>query len=253
MDGPRIWPADWRGVIVSAEWLAQPGSRSIEAAPTEVASRLGSQRAVDLIVAAVALFAVLPLMVIICLLISASDGGSAFFSQVRIGRMGRPFRCWKFRTMAVDAEAVLAAHLASDPEARADWEACHKLRRDPRVTPIGRFLRASSLDELPQFLNVFRGEMSVVGPRPIVPAEIARYHAYFGDYCRCRSRDYRPVAGERPQRRDLRTARGARHAICPVTRRVAGHQDHGGDRAGRPVQAWILLKSGRGAGPVDRR
>jgi exopolysaccharide production protein ExoY len=125
-------------------------------------------------------------MLIVALLIKASDGGSALFCQLRVGHMGRPFRCWKFRTMAVDAEQRLAMYLERDPEARADWEACHKLRRDPRVTPLGRILRISSLDELPQLLNVLSGEMSVVGPRPIVPAEIVRYNSHFGDYCRCR-------------------------------------------------------------------
>jgi exopolysaccharide production protein ExoY len=171
---------------VSVEWLDRPGLHTIEVAAPHQSPGLALQRAVDLVVGVLALFGVLPLMLILALIVWVSQGGSIFFSQVRVGRMGRLFRCWKFRTMVVDAELVLADHLASDPEARADWEASHKLRSDPRVTPFGRFLRASSLDELPQLLNVLAGEMSLVGPRPIVPAEIARYKSNFCHYCSCR-------------------------------------------------------------------
>lgn len=158
----------------------------VEITPLVEAQGLGWQRVVDLTVIAVAIVAVLPFMLLIALAIWASDGGAVFFGHDRIGRMGRLFRCWKFRTMALDADEVLADHLASNPQAQAEWEANHKLRNDPRITPIGRLLRASSLDELPQLWNVLIGEMSVVGPRPIVPAEIARYKSHFFDYCSCR-------------------------------------------------------------------
>ncbi len=93
--------------------------------------------------------------------------------------MGRPFACLKFRTMVVDADAVLEAHLSTHAGARAEWAHTQKLVDDPRVTCLGRFLRASSLDELPQLINVLRGEMSLVGPRPIVTSEIGRYGAHF--------------------------------------------------------------------------
>ncbi|MDB5444854.1 MAG: sugar transferase, partial [Phenylobacterium sp.] len=109
-----------------------------------------------------------------------------FFGHSRIGYEGRSFRCWKFRTMVVDAEARLSALLARDPEARDEWDADHKLRRDPRVTPLGLFLRVTSVDELPQLFNVLTGEMSLVGPRPIVPAEVARYGRRFAHYCSVR-------------------------------------------------------------------
>jgi exopolysaccharide production protein ExoY len=173
-------------VDVSAEWLDQPDLDAIDVTPPHQAQGLVLQRIIDVVIVVLAIFAVLPLMLMIALFIWLNEGGSVFFGQVRVGRMGQLFRCWKFRTMVVNAEQALADHLANDPEARADWEASHKLRNDPRITPFGRFLRASSLDELPQLLNVLVGEMSLVGPRPIVLAEIARYKSNFCDYCRCR-------------------------------------------------------------------
>ena len=110
------------------------------------------------------------------------DGGPAIFAHQRVGQSGRMFPCFKFRTMHVDAEQQLRELLARDPAARAEWEREFKLRNDPRITRIGHFLRRTSLDELPQLFNVIRGEMSLVGPRPIVQAELARYGddvAYF--------------------------------------------------------------------------
>ncbi len=103
------------------------------------------------------------------------DGGSAIFSHQRVGRSGKLFSCFKFRTMCVDAELQLRDLLARDPAARLEWETNYKLRDDPRITGIGKFLRQTSLDELPQLLNVIRGEMSLVGPRPIVQAELDLY------------------------------------------------------------------------------
>jgi undecaprenyl-phosphate galactose phosphotransferase len=102
-------------------------------------------------------------------------GGAAVFSHRRVGRYGRMFSCLKFRTMVPDAESVLRRYLEGDPGARAEWERDFKLKDDPRVTPIGRFLRRTSLDELPQLWNVIKGEMSLVGPRPIIEEELQRY------------------------------------------------------------------------------
>ena len=127
-----------------------------------------------------------PLMLLVAVLIKLGDGGAVLFAHPRIGRGGAPFNCLKFRSMVPDAEARLQALLASDPEARAEWERDHKLTRDPRITALGEFLRRSSLDELPQLFNVLRGEMSLVGPRPIVQAEVARYRRYFTLYCQVR-------------------------------------------------------------------
>ena len=116
-----------------------------------------------------------PLLLLLAVLVKLSSKGSVFYCQRRIGRGYRGFGCLKFRTMRKDADRVLAQVLASDPELRAEFERDFKLKNDPRITPIGTFLRRSSLDELPQFINVLKGEMSVVGPRPIVWDELERY------------------------------------------------------------------------------
>lgn len=126
---------------------------------------------------------ILPLLVIIAVAVSCQDDGPLVFAHKRVGRNGRPFYCLKFRSMAADAEARLAEVLRDDPAARAEWERDHKLKNDPRITPLGAFLRRSSLDELPQLFNVLRGEMSLVGPRPIVFDETLKYGRRFRHYC----------------------------------------------------------------------
>lgn len=107
--------------------------------------------------------------------IAALDGGNPFYKQKRIGRSGRVFTIWKIRTMVPDAEARLAEYLTLNPEARAEWERTQKLKNDPRVTRFGLLLRKTSLDELPQLLNVVVGDMSLVGPRPIMPNQESLY------------------------------------------------------------------------------
>jgi lipopolysaccharide/colanic/teichoic acid biosynthesis glycosyltransferase len=141
-------------------------------------------RAADVVLALLLLILFLPLMALIALTILIADPGPLIFAHTRVGRHGQTFKCLKFRSMRIDAEARLQELLASDPELRAAWDRDHKLPRDPRVTAIGGFLRASSLDELPQLLNVLRGEMSLVGPRPISLAEISRYGRYIEHYFR---------------------------------------------------------------------
>lgn len=143
-------------------------------------------RAMDVIIALVSLVFFAPLMVIIAIISFVSDPGPIFFSQLRIGRHGRMFHCYKFRTMAVNAQERLDEVLRTDPVARAEWARDHKLRNDPRIVGIGRFLRKSSLDELPQIFNVLKGDMSIVGPRPIVMAEADRYGRYLRHYCAVR-------------------------------------------------------------------
>ncbi len=117
----------------------------------------------------------LPLLAIIALLVRLDSPGPVFYGQHRLGQNSQPFVAWKFRSMVPNAEQVLERYLAEHPDLRSQWEQDHKLRYDPRITRIGHFLRRTSLDELPQLLNVLRGEMSLVGPRPIVEEEIARY------------------------------------------------------------------------------
>jgi undecaprenyl-phosphate galactose phosphotransferase len=138
-----------------------------------------TKRVVDMILAPIMLLALAPLLLVLwfyCRL----DGGPACYGHVRVGLHGREFRCLKFRTMMVDADAVLERHLAENEAARAEWDATRKLTADPRVTPMGRLLRASSLDELPQLFNVLQGDMSLVGPRPVVRDELARFYGRRG-------------------------------------------------------------------------
>jgi len=140
-------------------------------------------RLVDIIVSFVALVFLAPVILVTALLVYVTNPGPIFFAHSRLGRDGKPFPCLKFRTMVTDAEERLRAILAEDPTRRLEWALDHKLRDDPRITIIGKFLRSSSIDELPQFYNVLRGHMSLVGPRPIVKAEIVRYGRYYRDYC----------------------------------------------------------------------
>ena len=153
---------------------------------TEIGFEARWRRTVEIMLCLLVLVFFAPLMAVTAIAIKLNDGGPVLFAHRRIGLGGRPFNCLKFRSMAVDAEAQLRAHLARDPAARAEWDRDHKLSRDPRITAVGQFLRRSSVDELPQLFNVLRGDMSLVGPRPIVQAEAARYGRYFADYCRVR-------------------------------------------------------------------
>jgi len=115
-------------------------------------------------------------------MIALTSGGSVFFRQRRIGQHGREFLIWKFRTMSPRADSILAEHLKRNASARDEWNHTHKLRDDPRITRLGRLLRKTSLDELPQILNVFAGDMSFVGPRPIVRAETFKYAERYAYY-----------------------------------------------------------------------
>jgi exopolysaccharide production protein ExoY len=149
--------------------------RSVEREPA-IGGR--AKRTMDLVLAGAALVLLAPFMLLIAALIRMTMGGPVIFTQERIGLNGRPFTFLKFRTMCTDADEVLRNYLASNPAAAAEWRETQKLMRDPRVTRVGRFLRKSSLDELPQLLNVLRGDMSLVGPRPILRSEVWRYGRY---------------------------------------------------------------------------
>lgn len=145
-----------------------------------------SKRSLDLVVACAALLFLLPLFLAIIVVVRASDGGPALYRHRRIGCDGREFDCLKFRTMDPDAQQILQRHLRSDPLAAAEWRRARKLKVDPRVTPLGLVMRKTSVDELPQLINVIRGDMSIVGPRPIVHDEIGHYGAAIEDYFRTR-------------------------------------------------------------------
>jgi len=144
------------------------------------------KRAMDLVLTIVGGVLLLPLLVVLALLVKCTSPGPIFFAQERVGRNGRRFLAWKFRSMRQDAEQILESCLAADPERREEWEKHGKLRDDPRVTTIGRFLRRSSLDELPQLWNVLRGDMSLVGPRPIPTYETERYCRHLPLYLKVR-------------------------------------------------------------------
>jgi Undecaprenyl-phosphate galactose phosphotransferase WbaP len=133
------------------------------------------KRQFDVALALLMILLLWPAMLIVCLLIKALNGGPILFKQQRLGMGGRMFDCLKFRSMVPNADEALLDYLAKEPGARQEWEQNHKLLRDPRVTRLGQFLRKTSLDELPQLFNVLVGDMSLVGPRPIVAAEVVHY------------------------------------------------------------------------------
>ncbi len=134
------------------------------------------KRPFDIIFSLFAILITLPIMILIAVIIKLTDGGSIFFGHNRVGYKGRLFKVLKFRSMYPDAEERLKKILEEDPKAREEWERTFKLKNDPRVTPIGKILRKTSLDELPQFFNVLKGDMSVVGPRPVVKEELKKYY-----------------------------------------------------------------------------
>lgn len=133
------------------------------------------KRMFDIVVAATALVALSPVILLFALLVRLQDGGASIFAQSRRGYKGEIFKCYKLRTMSLDANVRLEMLLRDDPALRSEWLATQKLQNDPRITKLGKFLRKSSIDELPQLWNVLLGEMSIVGPRPIVDGEIKKY------------------------------------------------------------------------------
>lgn len=138
----------------------------------------------DFTLTAVGTVAISPLLAYIAYRIKKEDPGPIFFAHTRIGKDGKPFPCYKFRSMVVNSKEMLEKHLAKNPEAKAEWEKDFKLKNDPRVTPIGKVLRKTSLDELPQIFNVLKGEMSLVGPRPVVQEELDKYYGEaVKEYC----------------------------------------------------------------------
>jgi lipopolysaccharide/colanic/teichoic acid biosynthesis glycosyltransferase len=180
MDGPaefspseESFPAD-----ASTDTAASPvACHTLSAAnDPDIPVRKGdfTKRALDIVGASALLLVLCPIFLVIgCVVLS--DGGSAFFGHRRVGKGGQPFRCLKFRSMVPNADVVLAELLATDTAAREEWNCDFKLKNDVRITSVGRLLRKTSLDELPQLWNVLRGDMSLVGPRPIINEELDRY------------------------------------------------------------------------------
>lgn len=139
--------------------------------------RNGLKHVFDVVLVLVSLPLVVPIIALLALMV-ALDGGKPFYSQLRVGRNGKAFRLWKLRSMVCDADARLEGHLVANPDARREWNSMQKLRKDPRITPIGHILRKGSLDELPQLFNVLTGSMSLVGPRPMM---VEQQYLYEGD------------------------------------------------------------------------
>ncbi|MDB6177843.1 sugar transferase [Paracoccus sp. Z330] len=132
------------------------------------------KRPLDILLVLLGAPLVLPLIIVLAIAV-LRDGGNPFYSQERVGRNGKRYRMWKLRSMVVDADRRLSAYLDENPDAKREWDETQKLRDDPRVTRFGRVLRRSSLDELPQLWNVLRGDMSLVGPRPMLPEQQCMY------------------------------------------------------------------------------
>lgn len=145
-----------------------------------------AKRSFDITAAALALILFSPIFLMIAALVKFSDNGPIFYGHRRIGHNGRTFRCLKFRTMAVNGDEILRNYLKANPQAAEEWRATRKLKVDPRVTVVGSVLRKLSLDELPQLINILRGEMSVVGPRPVVDEELNLYDSFAAFYLRTR-------------------------------------------------------------------
>lgn len=141
-----------------------------------------SKRIFDLVVGFPALLVALPFMILIAIAIKIDSKGPAIFGHTRVGKDGKSFKCLKFRTMVMNSQKILDNLLLENPQLREEWEKDFKLKNDPRITRVGHFLRKTSLDELPQLINVLCGEMSLVGPRPIVSKEIEKYGIHFNDY-----------------------------------------------------------------------
>jgi Undecaprenyl-phosphate galactose phosphotransferase WbaP len=162
--------------IAAHDYADSAGVQRVHVSLGPTAASQAVKRGFDVAIGLALIVALSPFLVLLALLVKR-DGGPAVFGHVRVGLNGRRFRCLKFRSMVINADQVLKQLIETDPQARAEWEREFKLKNDVRVTPVGRFLRRTSLDELPQLWNVVRGDMSLVGPRPVIDQELARYGA----------------------------------------------------------------------------
>lgn len=184
-------------IILPKDAWDEIGGLSLAAAPKAAADAVGGgsnpssnlsslqrsvKRSIDIVLGGIYALTLLPFVAVIAGIIWIVDGKPIIFSQERIGMNGELFNCLKFRTMRIDAQERLEAVLAQDETAAREWITTQKIKNDPRATKLGRFLRRSSIDEIPQFLNVIRGDMSLVGPRPILPTEAWRFGRYIEAY-----------------------------------------------------------------------
>jgi exopolysaccharide production protein ExoY len=183
VDAPHV-----RGEVGFASKAASPSElllitcgRSRAPQPASPAIELAI-RVADILGALVLIVLLAPVLILLALAVVLTDPGAPIFAHRRVGRGGKTFPCYKFRTMCMDAEQKLDRLVAENPVLRRQWEQDFKLANDPRVTPLGRILRVVSLDELPQLFNVLAGDMSLVGPRPIVMSEMPRYGRYIAHY-----------------------------------------------------------------------
>jgi Undecaprenyl-phosphate galactose phosphotransferase WbaP len=166
--------------VFGAQAVAFDGLAALEMVNQRRMRALRIEKSVlDYLLAVTAFVLLTPFFLLVPMLIKLTSHGPVFYRQTRLGKKGRPIRVWKFRSMYADADARLKAILDADPARRAEWEANFKLADDPRVTPLGRFLRKTSIDEFPQLFNVFAGDMALVGPRPIVDDEVPYYGAAY--------------------------------------------------------------------------
>lgn len=176
MDSGQGWAIDAVATVGAADRAdrdraARPRANALATHP---ARYVALKRLLDISGAAMLTVALSPVIAAVVLLLKL-DGGQVVYAQRRVGQGGHRFWVYKFRSMVPDADRALEELLTAHPELRAEWDRDHKLKDDPRITPVGRFLRKTSLDELPQLINVLKGEMSLVGPRPIVDAELKKY------------------------------------------------------------------------------
>jgi exopolysaccharide production protein ExoY len=165
--------------------VQSPPSRQAVRQPAASVGGLG-KRALDIGIAVTALILLMPLMLGVALLVKLTSTGPVLFGHERVGFAGQRFRCWKFRTMLTNGECLLEEHFLKQPGERAIWLAERKLINDPRITPLGAVLRKLSVDELPQLYNILLGQMSIVGPRPVVAEELENYQHSAGHYLRTR-------------------------------------------------------------------
>jgi exopolysaccharide production protein ExoY len=167
-------PSPLASFFLGVGLLKQQIARPINGIPCAV-FHLPEKRIFDLLFSVAVLLLLSPFFFLIGIIIALTSKGRVIYSHERIGRAGKPFQCLKFRSMYLDADARLEELLEKDAVSRREWKASHKLKNDPRITPFGQFIRKTSLDELPQFWNVVKGDLSVVGPRPVQKSEIIEH------------------------------------------------------------------------------